>query len=408
MTEPVDVAVIGAGPYGLSISAHLSAAGIPHRIFGPPMQTWRAMPEGMFLKSLDFATNIYSPRRGFRLTDYCNQRAISSAEPVAMDLFSKYGLWAQEQLVPHLEQVEVTRLASDGSLFEVGLANGETLSARRVVMATGLAFFSYLPEVLRGLPPDLVTHTCQNREYGRFRDKDVAVLGAGQSALEAAVLLHEAGARPKLLSRCDGASFAPPPPPRRPLHRRVLYPMSVLGPSRMGFFLQRVPHGFHFLPDERRVELTRRLYGPWGAWWLAARFKDNVPAISNTDILAATARDGRLALQLRSTRNGATSGLIVDHLVAGTGYQPDVDVIPFLDRSLASRIRRIERSPKLSAHFESSVPGLYFVGAAAAFSFGPLLRFVAGAEFAAPTVARRLARSRTRSAQVPASVAAAP
>lgn len=183
------------------------------------------------MKSLDFATNIYSPRRGFRLTDYCNQRAISSAEPVAMDLFSKYGLWAQEQLVPHLEQVEVTRLASDGSLFEVGLANGEKLSARRVVMATGLAFFSYLPEVLPGLPPDLVTHTCQ-REYGRFRDRGVAVLGAGQSALEAAVLLHEAGARQKLLSRCDGASFAPPPPPRRPLHRRVLHPVSVLGPSR--------------------------------------------------------------------------------------------------------------------------------------------------------------------------------
>jgi hypothetical protein len=84
----------------------------------------------------------------------------------------------------------------------------------------------------------------------------------------------------------------------------------------------------------------------------------------------------------------------VDHLVSGTGYEPDLDVIPFLDRALARRLRRIQRSPKLNAHFESSVNGLYFVGAAAAFSFGPLLRFVAGAEFAAPTVVRHLVRQK--------------
>jgi len=101
---------------------------------------------------------------------------------------------------------------------------------------------------------------------------------------------------------------------------------------------------------------------------------------------------GRLELEMWNSATGTVRTAIVDKIVAGTGYEPDLDVLPFLDRSLSARIRRIERSPKLNVHFESSVPGLYFVGAAAAFSFGPLLRFVAGAEFAGPVVARHLSR----------------
>jgi FAD-dependent urate hydroxylase len=363
------------------------------------MQTWRSMPKGMCLKSLDFATSVYSPKRGFSLVEYCRDRGISSAEPLTMELFSTYGLWAQKELVPHLEPVEVTRLAQAGDAFEIDLASGERLRARRVVMATGLAYFAYLPEVLRGLPRDLVTHTSHHREHGAFAGKDVAVLGAGQSALEAAVMLHEAGARPHVLSRCSGPTFASPPAKKRRLRHRILHPMSVLGPGRVGFFLQHVPHGFYFLPNGKRVELTRELFGPWGAWWLASRFEGKVPVSANTEVVSAAPHQSRLALRLRDRRNGTERELVVDHLVAGTGYEPDVDVIPFLDRGLASRLRRIERSPKLSPHFESSIRGLYFVGAAAAFSFGPLLRFVAGGEFAAPTVVRHLSRQRVRAVE---------
>lgn len=394
MSDLIDVAVVGAGPYGVSISAYLSARGMAHRIFGPPMQTWRSMPNGMFLKSLDFATSIYTPRKGYSLIDYAEEYGLSHAEPLSVDLFAKYGVWAQQQLVPHLEPTTVTRLARPDTDFEIDLATGEKLRARRVVMATGLAYFAYLPEGLRGLPRELVSHTSDHKEYEPFRGKDVAVVGAGQSAIEAAVMLHESGARAQLVTRCDGASFARPPPRKRILRHRVLHPMSVLGPSRTGFFLQHVPHGFHFLPDAKRVELTRKLYGPWGAWWIASRFEGKVQGVPRVDVVSAAPTGGRLSVRLRSRDDGSERELVVDHLVAGTGYEPDVDVIPFVDRALAHRIRRIERSPKLSASFESSVPGLYFVGAAAAFSFGPLLRFVAGAEFAAPTVARHLARLR--------------
>jgi thioredoxin reductase len=393
-----DVAVIGAGPYGLSVSAYLTARGIEHRIFGPPMQTWRGMPKGMCLKSLDFASNVYTPRKGFSLIDYAEQNSLSHAEPITAELFSSYGMWAQQQLVPQLEQTSVTRLARANGGFAIELGTGEQLEAKRVVMATGLAYFAQLPQVLRGLPKELVTHTSDHRDYEAYRGKDVAIVGYGQSAIEAAVMLHEAGARPKMLTRTPGATFASPPAKQRILRHKILHPMSVLGASRMGFFLQRVPHGFYFLPDARRVELTRKLYGPWGAWWIAERFQGKVPGVGNIDILSAKPGDSRITVRVRERLNGVESDLVFDHVVAGTGYEPDLEVIPFLDRGLAREIRRIERSPKLTANFESSVPGLFFVGASAAFSFGPLLRFVAGAAFAAPTVAGALAGDKLASA----------
>src|SRR5258708_5612517 len=130
-----DVAVVGAGPYGLSVSAYLSATGVEHRTFGQPMQTWKAMPKGMCLKSLDFATNVYSPRKGYSLIEYARGHNRSHREPLSGELFSAYGLWAQQQLVPHLEQVDVTRLAHPGRHFEIELSNGDKLAARRVVVA---------------------------------------------------------------------------------------------------------------------------------------------------------------------------------------------------------------------------------------------------------------------------------
>ena len=101
----------------------------------------------------------------------------------------------------------------------------------------------------------------------------------------------------------------------------------------------------------------------------------------------------RLRLQEDGNRERT---LDVDHVVAGTGYEPDVDRLSFLDPALRSRLRRIEDAPWLSRHFESSVPGLYFVGPVSAFSSGPLFRFVAGVEYTAPALAAHLAHGAGR------------
>jgi cation diffusion facilitator CzcD-associated flavoprotein CzcO len=393
----VDAAIIGAGPYGLSIAAHFTAYGVDHRIFGVPMQLWQTMPKGMCLKSVDFATSVYTPKKGYSFIDYCRAQGISSAEPIAVDLFIRYGLWAQKQLVPELEQTKVTHLSQANGGFEVTLETGEKFSARRVVMATGLTNFARLPGVLEKLPPGFAGHTSKHQDYQEFKGKEVVVVGGGQSALESAVLLHENGAKVLIVVRSYGAFCAAAPMPKPGLIHRLRTPNSVLGHGRLNFLLDRFPFGVHYLPDDRRIKLTRKHLGPIGAWWLAPRFEGSVPILSRTEIVNAEPRNGRLALTLRNLSGGSEQERVVDYVVAGTGYEPDIDRIGFLDPVLSQRIVRIERAPRLNANFESSVPGLYFVGASAAFSFGPLFRFVCGADYSSRVVSKAVVRSLSRS-----------
>ena len=59
-----------------------------------------------------------------------------------------------------------------------------------------------------------------------------------------------------------------------------------------------------------------------------------------------------------------------------------------LDGVLLSKrvIPSVAETPVLSSRFESSVPGLFFVGALSANTFGPLTRFAFGAGYAAERV----------------------
>jgi len=388
-----DVAILGSGPYGLSLASHLTSHEVWHRIFGRPMDTWLHMYPGMGLKSPDFGTNVYAPEPGYRFLDYCRSNGESLSEPVPIALFARYGVWAQQHLVPELEQHQAVRVSLADGGFRVELDTGERLLAHRVVMATGLSHWRRVPAVFDGIPAGLVSHTSDRTDLSALASKDVTVIGAGQSALEAATLLAEQGSDVRLLVRGGGAYFAGPPVIPRPIADRIKYPSSVLGPGRLNFALQKAPLGPHLLlNDQRRVKLTRRHLGPWGAWWLRERFEGKVPVHPYCEVVGATMSGARLRLRVRRAGDGVWE-FETDHVVCGTGYEVDLDRHPVLDRGLVFRIARLVRAPRLSWRFESSVPGLYFVGAASAFSFGPLMRFVAGAAYTAPALARRLART---------------
>ena len=396
MLNCVDVAIVGAGPYGLSLAAHLRAAGISFRIFGKPMSTWRDhMPRGMCLKSEGFASNLSAPDKDSTLEAWCaaNRKHYSAQKtPVAVEDFVAYADWFARTYVPTLEQHNVINILRGEDGYTLTLETGAVVHARRVVMAVGITWFKLLPEELKHLPASHVSHSFDHKTAEQFRGKDVVVLGAGASAIDTAICLHEAGARVQIVARRKSIPFHSAPDNEEPtIVGQLKNPDTGIGPGWRSFFCVNAPLLFHRLPKKLRLEVTRRHLGPAPGWFTRDKVEGKIPATLGTTLLDARMADGRVALDLAG-ENGAKTTIVADHVVAATGYKPDLARLPFLDAELRGAIAQVEGTPALSDNFESSVPDLYFIGLAAANSFGPLLRFMFGAEFAAPRLAAHLRR----------------
>src|SRR4051794_8692219 len=113
MSDTLNVAVIGAGPHGLSAGVHLRRAGIEAQVFGDAMSFWRGMPKGMCLRSNWSATNIAEPTGEFSLDSYQRQTGDRFGSPVPLDRFIDYGMWFQRCAVPDLDRRLVTRVDRD-------------------------------------------------------------------------------------------------------------------------------------------------------------------------------------------------------------------------------------------------------------------------------------------------------
>jgi thioredoxin reductase len=390
----VDVAIVGAGPYGLSVAAHLHGAGPSFRHFGLPMKLWREnMPRGMFLKSQGFASNLSDPDGAFTLAAFCRATGRPYADyglPVPLDTFVAYGEWFRAQRAQGLEETMVTRVSAKDGRFELSLAGGDVAHARQVVLAVGVEHFAHLPGELARLPQSACTHSSAHADLSAFRGQQVIVVGAGQSALESAALLHENGASVRVVSRKATVAWnAAPLAPDRPLLQRMREPEAGLGSGWATWAYSRKPGLFRHLPESARVHRARTALGPAGASWLRDRVEGRVPVLSGRAIDWARARAGEVRLGLVAG-DGARSELAADHVLAATGYRADVLRMGFLDRQLASRLRTVANTPAVDRDYESSVPGLYVVGPAVAPTFGPVMRFVYGTGHAAGTVARRL------------------
>ncbi|HEY5428577.1 MAG TPA: NAD(P)-binding domain-containing protein [Solirubrobacteraceae bacterium] len=387
--------VIGAGPNGLAVAAHLRAEGIGARCFGEPLESWSdQMPAGMMLRSRRRSSNIADPTRALTIDDYETAAGRTVARTnLSLQEFIDYGCWYQRCAVPDVDRRKVTEVTHDTVGFGVRLEDGERLTASRVIVAAGLSPFMHRPEPFGSLSGASCSHAYEHADLSSFLDHRVAVIGSGQSALECAALLHEAGADVEVLSRApaiywlgDGTESELPEPPRG--RRLSLSPPPTDVGGRLTGWLAATPDAFRRLPRRLAPEIAYRCIRPAGAGWLRPRLVD-VTLSCGSSVVKADEGAGGVMLRLRDG-----SSRTVDHVLLGTGYRIDVRRYPFIAPALADRVALADGYPVLGPGLESSVPGLHFMGAPAAHSFGPIMRFVVGTWYSAPAVARRAAGRR--------------
>jgi Pyridine nucleotide-disulphide oxidoreductase/Flavin containing amine oxidoreductase len=376
-----EVAVLGAGPYGLAVAAALRSSGVEHRVVGDPMSFWREMPKGMLLRSNWTATSIADYRGPVSLDAFLQSTGQRFGRPVPLERFIEYGEWVQRQVAPDVDRRTVARVARDGDAFELRMDDGDRLRAGRVVIAAGIAPFARHPAVFAGLSPELATHASAHRDLSRFAGKRVLVVGGGQSALESAALLREAGADVEVLVRKDHLVWLHGGKYHRMLGRysKLVYAPTDVGPMGLSRIVA-VPDLFRRLPRSVQDPAARRAIRPAGAQWLVDRLRD-VPIRLSWQVQRAEQEGDGVRL---SSTDGDTR--VADHVIYGTGYQVDIAHYPFLAPELLGAIRRRNGYPLLRPGLESSVPRLHFVGAPASWSFGPIMRFVSGSWYASQAV----------------------
>lgn len=384
MKQSSTCVVVGAGPYGLATAAHLTAAGMPVRVFGEPMDSWEThMPEGMLLRSRWQASHIASPGHDLTLDHFHTERGLDRPSPIPLQRFVEYGRWFQERAVPQLERLRVERVSATGQGFTVEIEGGETFPADRVVVAGGIVPFAWRPPEFESLPGSHVSHAADHSSLAEFAGRRVIVVGAGQSALESAALLAEHDVEVLLLVRGQRIIWLDEDYEVENLPRRMYAQERIgIGGPRSAWLAAR-PELFRFLPQSLSDPLARRcIPPPAGASWLRARLAD-VDVTVGHSVTRADRRDDRVELRLDDGRF-----MDGDHVLLATGYRVDLERYRFLDRALLRQIRTLDGAPALGKGLESSVDGLHFVGLTAARTFGPVMRFVCGTWGAARAVTR--------------------
>ncbi|HEV2671128.1 MAG TPA: NAD(P)-binding domain-containing protein [Gemmatimonadales bacterium] len=257
-------------------------------------------------------------------------------------------------------------------------------------MATGPRAYANRLALYDGMRPDLISHSSDHSDFARFNGRDVMVIGGGQSAIEYAALLHEAGARVRVAARRRIMWLGPDRDAVRTTLERIVAPSAAVGPGWRNWVLDNFPYLFQKFPQDWKDSYNSN-YESGATDWLRNRVIGKVTLHENRSVTRWDAVDGKVAATLS---DGAQ--VAVDHILLATGYKVDLAKLTMLHPSLRSQIRTDQAIPVLNGRFESSVPGLYFVGISSLRAFGPLYRFVAGCGAAARRVAEAIARGGRR------------
>ncbi|MDP4084572.1 MAG: NAD(P)-binding domain-containing protein [Bacillota bacterium] len=353
----LDVIIIGSGPFGISLGAHGVANNLQYKLFGYPMDFWKnQMPQDMFIRTPHEFVSFSESKDELTIQQFSEETGTELVTPLPRPIFVAYANWFAKKAGIKFTPELITKVVHKEGYYEVTSASGNNFNAKNIIVATGVEHYKFLPAFLNKFPSHLVTHTSGYTSFAQFKDKKVVVLGSGQSAWEAAGLLHRDGANVELIYRKEGPNYA--------------------GSRENEIALRDYGDIFYTLPIEEKKE-------GWGqspgsvAHFLKPYVEGIVPQNGGTaieKIEQLNEEEIRLVLS-----NGTEK--IVNHLIAATGFQINLDKVPFFDQELLSEIEREKdfvQFPKLNESFESSVPGLYFAGPLSSHSHGPTFRFILG------------------------------
>ena len=306
---------------------------------------------------------------------------------VSLTEFVDYGKWFQRQALPDLDERLVLRVDRIDGGFQLALEDGESLCAERVVIATGISSFANRPAPFSSLPRERVSHCSDrdNSDLGRFAGRRVLVIGGGQSATESAALLHESGAEVEMLVRQKRHRWLNSGSRLERIYDAIspLQAPGKIGPIGLNWLIEH-PNLYTLMPRRMQDRLAARAIRPAASTWLKPR-TGGVNIRPDRHVVSAAVQGNKVRVRLDDG-----SDQEADHVLLGTGYKIALSRYNFLPEDLLQAIRTANGYPVLNGGFESSVAGLYFVGAPAAYSFGPLCRFVVGSKFTACTLARHI------------------
>lgn len=378
--KTTDVLIIGAGPFGICLAAHVQQLGLEYLMVGKPMEFWKKnMPAGMYLRSacdwhLD-VSGVYTIER------YLEEQGLKPAdvEPLSLDFYLAYVQWFLEQTQLKNLPEYVQQLSRDeGGDFIARLEDGTQIRAKQVAMAIGFKYFVNLPaDLLALLPEGRYAHTCDFVDLQQMRDKACLILGGRQSAFEWAALLAEAGARDiHLAYRHDTPAF-------------VEADWSWVNKIIDG--MADNPGWYRNLSEAEKKEVGHRLWAEGRLKlepWLKNRITmDHVHLWPNTQVASsAILPDGTLELQLDSSRQ-----IRVDQIILATGYKAAIENVPFLKTgNLLSQLEVENGFPRLDETFQSNIPGLFITSLPAGQDFGPFFGFTVAVRLSAKLIGEGL------------------
>ena len=386
---PYDAVVVGAGPYGLSTAAHLTGRGLTVAVFGKTLELWRShMPKGMMLRSHWWATNLSDPREEYGFARFFAESKYRACFPVPLELFVEYGLWFKERAVPYVDETYVSSIEQQDGHFSLTLGDGRRVASGAVVMAIGAYHYAHRPEAYDHLPAGLVSHSCDHADLDRFKGQQVLIVGGGASGTDFAALLHGPGATVRVVTHRPIVWFGKDRTEERTLVERIMAPNNSVAPGWANWVLEHVPFLSHRFPQDMKDRYNSN-YVSGATDWLRDSIIGKAALHERQMVERAEVVDGRVAVTI-SDGSRAT----VDHVILATGYRVDVDKLTMIHPTLRAEIKADRSIPILDHRFESSVPGLYFVGLTSVRAFGPLYRFVVGCKATAQRVAASIARDR--------------